>query len=237
MAVNYIDYDSHESIVSALHGQDFLVISLSVMVAPGTQSKLIAAAKDAKVQWIMPNEYGGDPHNKSVAEDTKLPLGYLAIRKEIEDAGLSFLALSCSFWYEFSLAGTEARYGFDFDKREVTFFDDGERKITTSTWPQCGRAVRALLDLPILPKDENDTQLTLSQFRNDATFIGSFYVSQRDMLNSVMRVTGTKEQDWTIRHENSQARFKRGQEMFAKGTSIHKIQGYSTEADIFQVIL
>jgi len=220
LTIKPIDYDSHESIVSALHGHDFLIITLSVMAAPGTQSKLIAAAKDAGVHWIMPNEYGGDAHNASVAQDTKISLGYLAIRKEIEEAGLNFVALSCSFWYEFSLAGTEARYGFDFLKREVTFYDDGEQKITTSTWRQCGRAVRALLDLPVLPVDEKDEQLTLSRFRNDAAFVGSFHVSQRDMLNSVLRVTGTKEQDWTIRHEDVKARFKRGQEMFAKGKSI-----------------
>ena len=56
-----------------------------------------------------------------------------------------FVSLACSFWYEFSLAGSQARYGFDFAKREVTFYDEGETKITTSTWPQCGRAVAALL--------------------------------------------------------------------------------------------
>lgn len=187
------------------------------MAPPDTQSKLIAAAKDAGVHWIMPNEYGGDAHNTAAAQDTKIQFGYLATRKEIEDAGLNFIALSCSFWYEYSLAGTEARYGFDFDKREVTFYDDGKQKITTSTWVQCGRAMRALLDLPIFPTDENDKQLTLSHFRNDAVFIGSFHISQRDMLDSVLRVTGVSENDWTIRHEDVKARFKRGQEMLAQG--------------------
>lgn len=54
-----VDYNDHESIVSALRGNDFLVISMSVF-APDAQPKLIAAARDAGVKWIMPNEYGID---------------------------------------------------------------------------------------------------------------------------------------------------------------------------------
>lgn len=212
-----VDYADHESIVSALSGQDFLIISLSV-VAGDTQSKLIAAAKDAGVKWVMPNEYGGDyAGNREFGNDTYLGPRALAARKAIEDAGMSFVALSCSFWYEFSLSGTAARYGFDFAKREVTFYDDGERKITTTTWPQVGRAVAALLSLPVLPLNEQDSQLTLSKFRNRSAFVGSFYVSQKDMFASVLCVTKTKESDWKIDYEGAEARFKRGGELMSQG--------------------
>jgi hypothetical protein len=158
-----------------------------------------------------------------VGEDTKLGPPAVAIRQSIRAAGLNFVSLACSFWYEFSLAGTAARYGFDFAKREVTFFDEGETKITTSTWRQCGRAVAALLSLPVLPLNEQDQQLTLTQFRNTSAFIGSFNVSQKDMFESVLRVTETKEADWKVEYEGSEARYKRGGELFARG----KMEGYA----------
>ena len=192
--------------------------------APDAQPKLIAAAKDAGVKWIMPNEYGTDYEKfPKLGEDTGLGPPAVAIRQSIRAAGLNFVSLACSFWYEFSLAGTSARYGFDFAKREVTFFDEGETKITTSTWSQCGRALAALLTLPVLPLHEQDQQLTLSHFRNKSAFIGSFHVSQKDMFESVLRVTESKEADWKIDYEGAEARYKRGGELFAQG----KMEGYA----------
>jgi len=47
----------------------------------------------------------------------------------------SYIALSTGFWYEWSLA-IPAAYGLDFANRSMTFFDEGETKILTSTWPQ-----------------------------------------------------------------------------------------------------
>jgi hypothetical protein len=187
--------------------------------APTAQPKLIAAAKDAGVKWIMPNEYGTDYEKfPKAGEDTNLGPPAIAIRQAVRDVGLNFVSLACSFWYEFSLAGTAARYGFDFGKREVTFYDEGETKITTSTWPQCGRALAALLSLPVWPMNEQDHQLTLSRFRDKSAFIGSFYVSQKDMFASVLRVTKTQETDWKIGYEGAEARYQRGKEMFAHGS-------------------
>lgn len=47
----------------------------------------------------------------------------------------SYVAITTGFWYEWSLAIGPA-FGIDLDKRTVTFFDEGETKISTSTWPQ-----------------------------------------------------------------------------------------------------
>lgn len=218
-----IDYADHESIVSGLRGHDFLIITMSVM-ARDAQAKLIAAAKDAGVRWVMPNEYGGDyaGDKSSFGRDVYIGPPALAARQAIVDAGMNFVALSCSFWYEYSLAGTAVRYGFDFGKRGVTFYDEGETKITTSTFPQVGRAVAALLSLPVWPVNEGDGGLTLSRFRNRSAFVGSFFVSQREMFASVLRVSGTKEEDWTVEFEDAEARFKRGGELFAEG----KMEGF-----------
>jgi putative NADH-flavin reductase len=52
--VKRILYDDHASLVSALRGQDILVISLNPQAPKDTQIKLIDAAKDAGLKWIMP---------------------------------------------------------------------------------------------------------------------------------------------------------------------------------------
>ena len=163
-----VNYDDQSSLVAALKGQEVLIITMGVMAPPDTQAKLVDAAAAAGVSWILPNEWGFD-HNVSIEG----PLGGLsakskAIRERIDSlAPLSYIGVTCGFWYEFSLSGSPYRYGFDFNNKSVVFFDEGTTKINTSTWPQCGRAVANLLSLKILPEDESDKSPTLSQFRND----------------------------------------------------------------------
>lgn len=122
-AVMKTSYDDHAALVSALTGQDALIITMRAMSPPENQLRLIDAAVEAGVTFIMPNEYGTDQSNVSAADDTKLGPALRTVRKYIEDTGKGkthWVALSCSFWYEFSLAGSEARYGFDFDKKAVS---------------------------------------------------------------------------------------------------------------------
>lgn len=212
--IKQVDYDSHTSLVEALKGHDALIITMNVLAGPTAQASLIAAAKDAGVKWIMPNEYGIDPaHNNQLGEDTKMGPGLLAVREQIEKAGLNWVGLSCGFWYEFSLAGTEARYGFDFKKKTLTLFDDGETKIPTSTWPQAALAVARTFALPL----ESSDGKSLSDFKNRSVFVDSFFISQRGMLASVLRVTGDKESDWTITSEPSKPRYERAVQMMAGG--------------------
>ena len=113
-------------------------------------------------------------------------------RDYIEQLGKSsWIGIVCNFWYEFSLAGSSSRYGFDFKTRTVTFLDDGNTRINTSTWPQTGRAVAKLLSLKVLKDDASDKSACLKDFRNKFVYVSSFNISQKDMLDSIMRVTGT----------------------------------------------
>lgn len=123
--------------------------------------------------------------------------------------------MSCGFWYEWSLS-IPAAYGIDCVKQEATLFDEGETKITTSTWPQVGRAVAALLSLPIKP-ESGDKDHCLERFRNGHIYISSFTISQKDMIDSALRVTGTKIEDWKITKEPSAERYKNGLEAMKQG--------------------
>ena len=148
-------------------------------------------------------------------------------RKHVEDLGVSsWIALSCMFWYEFSLAVAPSAYGFDIRNKKVTFFDDGETKVNTSTWAQCGHAVAKLFTLPVLPQDENDKSLCIDHWRNKPVYISSFMVSQRDMLDSLLRVTGDKESDWTIKSQPAQERWKEGVDLMESGKDF--MRGFQT---------
>ncbi|RGP77477.1 putative oxidoreductase -like [Fusarium longipes] len=215
-----VDYEDENSLVEALRGQQFLAISLSVQAPPGTQERIVNAAAKAGVPWIMPNVYGIDIANTSFANENMTGAGIYPGINAIEEAGISsWIAMCCSFWYEFSLASGKEWYGFDFSngQKKVTFYDDGNTQINTSTWDQCGRAFTSLLNLKVIPDDENDKSPTISQWRNKPLYISSFLLSQRQMLDSIQRVTGTTDEDWTIEHEGSKERWQRGVDMVKNG--------------------
>ncbi|KAE8440888.1 hypothetical protein EG329_006355 [Mollisiaceae sp. DMI_Dod_QoI] len=211
-----IDYADEDSLVSALQGQQFLVITLSVFVPPDTHGKLIKAAAKAGVPYVMPNIYGGDILSTSL-QQAKIYDGR-PILAEIEGAGVSsYIVLVCGFWYEWSLALPQPWFGFDIKNRKVTFFDDGKTRINVSTWQQCGRALAGLLSLKELPEDADDKAPTVSQWKNKPLYISSFKVSQRDMLDSIHRLTGSTDADWEIDYEPTAERYEKGKEEMQNG--------------------
>lgn len=182
------------------------------------QQKLIAAAAEAGVKWILPNEWGYDVQHPGLFKDAFVGPAHKKYWEQIEGLGVSsWIGVTCGFWYEWSLGGGEMCYGFDIPGRKVVFFDEGETRINTSTWPQVGRGVAELLSLPILPADENDKSACLSNYRNDFVRISSFRVNQKEMFESVLRVTGTKKEEWEISNEDSVQRYQAGVAKMQKG--------------------
>jgi hypothetical protein len=215
--VAQINYDDEDSLVSALKGQQFLVITLTVRAPPDTQSKLVKAAAKAGVSYIMPNFFGYDPLNETFPQEYLYGNAF-KICGEIESLGVSsYIALVCGFWYEWSLALGPANFGFDFKNKKVTFFGDGKTSVNISTWRQCGRALGGLLSQKELPDDASDKSPTVSQWKNKPLYISSFRIRQWDMLDSIHRLTGAMDKDWEIVHEPSTERYKNGLEEMKKG--------------------
>jgi hypothetical protein len=206
--VTKVDYNNHQSLVDGFQGQDVLVITLPQLVTPDTQSKLIRAAGDARVPWILPNEWSPDTANEDLNRDVAVFRSKREIVEEIAKLGKSsYIAVNTGFWYEMCLANPLA-FGFDFEKQSVSFFDDGETLVSMSTFAQVGRAVAALLSLPVQP--EGDETHCLEHFRNRNVYVSSFTISQEDILGSVLRVTGTNAPDWTITKVPSGERYQTG---------------------------
>ncbi|CAM1504855.1 Fc.00g024460.m01.CDS01 [Cosmosporella sp. VM-42] len=205
-----VDYDDEATIVAALKDQQFFIITMAPTAPRDAHSKLVQAAAKAGVPYVMPNGYGGDIDNIKLGEETMLGPIAKANRDEIERLDMQWITVCCGFWYDYSLAGGEARFGFDFDKRSLTIYDDGNTKNSTSTLSQVGQTVAKVLSLKELPDDENDKSLTLSGFLNKGVYIKSFVVSQNDIFDSVKRVTGTTDADWAVTHEATKKRYEDG---------------------------
>ncbi|TKA49310.1 hypothetical protein B0A55_12915, partial [Friedmanniomyces simplex] len=132
-----VDYSKPETLVDALRGQEALVITISGR-APikDIEEKLVRAAGEAGVTWILPNEWSPDSADDGIVKDVFLFGMKAATRKLIEELGKSsYVAVSCGFWYEYSLAIAN-NYGFDFANRHLNMYDDGQTKLCTTTWPQ-----------------------------------------------------------------------------------------------------
>ncbi|TVY40871.1 Quinone oxidoreductase [Lachnellula subtilissima] len=212
-----INYDDEDSLVSALKGQQFLVITMGVRAPADTQIKIVKAAAKAGVPYIMPNIFGYDITNEKLAKEY-LYSSASKICDDIKSLGVSsYVAMCCGFWYEWSLALGPAHFGFDFKDKKVTFFDDGKTVVNVSTWRNCGHALAGLLSLKETPEDANDKSPTVSQWKDKPLYVSSFRVSQRDMLDSVHRVKGTTDGDWEIVSEPSIERYKKGIEDMKKG--------------------
>ena len=182
---------------------------MAVTAPHDTIPKLVRAAAKAGVSYIFPNWFGHDGENDTLCKDSWLLPARDMIRTEFAELkSTSYIMLSCCFWYEFSLAGGPDRFGFDFRKRSLVMFDGGDVPFKVTTWPQCGLAVARLLSLPLLPQDAADKSATLSAFRNSTVYVDSFRLTQRDMFDSVKRVTRTSDKDWTISREVSEQRFQ-----------------------------
>lgn len=214
-----VDYNDEATVVSALRGQQVLIISLAATSPPGTHDLIVTAALKAGVPLIMPNIWGADLNNPTRLKEMLIGPSYLARIKKIEELGLKWTSLCSSFWYEYSLSFSDA-YGFDLLGKKATLFDNGGVKINTSTWDQCGRAVAAWLSLKAIPEDENDKSVTVASWTNKPIYISSFLVSQRDMLDSIHRVQGTTDADWEISQEDVKERYQRSLELVQSGDMV-----------------
>lgn len=195
-----VDYDSIENLTSALQNQDLLMITLAVDAPPHIHPNLVSAAAAAGVKYVIPNAYGFDFTNPAINAD--IPFGHIAQQhfSSIESKGMVHFSLVCGFWYEWSL-GIPWCYGIDLVHRKAIFYDDGNTKMNTSTWEQCGRAIAALLSL---------SEQELEKYKNRSLYVSSFRVTQREMLESVHRVLGTGDEDWEISYEDTKERYEKG---------------------------
>lgn len=104
-------------------------------------------------------------------------------------------------------------FSIDALKRTATLYDHGLTKFNTTTMSTVGLAVARLLALPI----SSESGPSLSQYANKYCYIASFLVSQRDLLDSFQRVSGTSDKDWEIKEQSTDSYIAESNELLKKG--------------------
>ncbi|KAI1327280.1 NAD(P)-binding protein [Xylariaceae sp. FL0255] len=161
--VEVVDYDSLDSLVHALRGQDALVSTLG-SVALLKQLLLVEAAAKAGVKRFIPSEFGSNTVHPKTAQ---LPsfrdkiVVQEALKKEAEKAdGLTY-----------SLVAKD---------KSITLWDGGERIFSTTTLSTIGRAVAGVLKHP-------------EETKNRAVYVQDAAISAKQLLVIGEKATGTND--------------------------------------------
>jgi hypothetical protein len=208
ITIHEVDYNNISNLTTSLRDHDILIITLSVTAPSSVHSNLVQAAAAAGIKYIIPNAYGFNFRNPALLDDIPAASKTASYLSEIESLGMTHFSLVCSFWYEWSL-GVGMLYGIDIASKTAVFFDDGNTKINTSTWKLSGDAVANIVALPVEKLE--------AKWKNKSFFVSSFRVSQREMLDSVHRVLGTSDKDWTIEYQSTKQRYEDGNRDMQKG--------------------
>lgn len=105
--IKSIDYTSSSSLTSALTGIDFLIITLAATTPADIHPRIVKAAAEAGVKYIMPNYFGfslGERAAHLANDDDEILRGFEKFVNDVRDTeGVHFVTLACGFWYEWSL--------------------------------------------------------------------------------------------------------------------------------------
>ncbi|KAF4957205.1 hypothetical protein FGADI_3270 [Fusarium gaditjirri] len=161
-----VDYESLDSLTSALQGQDAVVSTLGSLAIP-SQTLLIDAAVAAGVKRFLPSEFGS---NLVIPSVRQLPV--FKTKVDIEDKLIALAnegKISYTFVYNSAFLDWGLSHGlfFDFSKAEATLWDGGNAEFSTTTLATVGQAVIGVLTHPAETKDRavyvQDTVLSLKK--------------------------------------------------------------------------
>ncbi len=139
-----VDFTSKVSLTTALKGIDAVV---SAVGHQGVENQhiLIDAAIAAGVKRFIPSEYGSCTTSPKV-ENLPVYIPMVKTRKYVQEkakAGeITWTVLACGGFLSF-LFDTPTL--FDFANHKATLFDEGDNRISTTSMPNVGKAIAAIL--------------------------------------------------------------------------------------------
>lgn len=200
VTVKKTDY-SHDSLVSALKGQDAVVSTIGG-AAIDDQKKIVDAAIEAGVKRFIPSEYGcntGDPKTLELVTVLVPKKGVVDYLKTKESKDFSWTSIVNGPFFEWGLK--IGFLGYDLKSHTATIFDDGNRPFSTTNRSTIGRAVASVLT-------------HTSQTANKLLYIDSVTTTQNEILASFEKATGKK---WEVKKTTSEEVGKAGTEKVKKG--------------------
>lgn len=177
VAVKPVDYDSLESLTSALHGQDALVSTLGSAVID-QQLLLVEAAGKAGVKRFIPSEFGSNtPHEKT----GKLPVFQPkiavqeALKKQTESTGMSYTVVCTGPFLDWGLM---VGFIMNVKGKSINLYDGGDRVFSTTSLPAIGKSVVGVLQ-------------NLDATKNRAVYVQEAATTLKSLLAIAKKVTGS----------------------------------------------
>ncbi|KFA69603.1 hypothetical protein S40285_07461 [Stachybotrys chlorohalonatus IBT 40285] len=179
------DYPT-DQLVRAFSGQD-AVVSLIPGRPYAVHQRMIDAAVEAGVKRFIPSEYG---NNTCAAASQLCPLYAEKARtmkhlKSKESAGLTWTAVHTGQFFDWGLGA--GWFNFCLDNKKAIIYDSGKKRWSTTTIGTTAAAIVSVLQKP-------------EETENRPVFVASFTVSQRQVLQVLEEVTGSK---WTVEEVTS----------------------------------
>ncbi|KPI36605.1 uncharacterized protein AB675_4389 [Cyphellophora attinorum] len=193
---------SHKALVSALTGQDVVVISIAVRDV-ATHTALAAAAAEAGVQRFFPADWGSVDSSAARSQEVVPLFGRkVEIRAHLVEMTKKFpdftwTSIVGGHFFDWGL-----REGFmhvNFKDRVTDVFDDGEGRSSLTTLKQYATAVVAVLELAGREDSGKD------ETANRMLFVQSFCVSQNELVTSLEKATGA---NWELKRYDLQKYIK-----------------------------
>lgn len=82
-------------------------------------------------------------------------------------------------------------------------YDNGVGRFDTTNLSTVGNTVAKILTLP-------------DKFQNEYVYVSEFTVSQNDIFDALLEITGTKREDWKIEHRTAESMKSQGLEKLSK---------------------
>ncbi|KAH6724417.1 hypothetical protein BKA61DRAFT_535976 [Leptodontidium sp. MPI-SDFR-AT-0119] len=197
-----VNYNSLESLTSALQGQDAVISTLSA-VALSDQSLLIDAAIASGVRRFLPSEFGSDLENPK-ARALPVYAGKVEVQNYLVDKAktnpeFSYTIVRNGFFLDWGL-----QVGFIINTKgfKPTIYGSGDQEFSTTSLPAVGQAVVGVLSRP-------------AETANKVVYVEEIALTQNKLLAMAKKLTPG--QSWEPVHGDldamkaaSDARLKQG---------------------------
>ncbi len=201
MKVAIVDYESVDSLKSALSGIDAVVATVGSLSVT-SQKLLLDAAIAAKVPRFIPSEFGSDLHSPKTRQ---LPV--FKTKVEFEDY-LSEKAKAGEITYTIIMNGAFFDWGIknqflcDLENNSIEFYDGGDIAYSATTLPTIAKAVVGTLK-------------NLEATKNKAFYIQDTAISPKKLLSFLKKHTPGVE--WKVEQRNTEEMEKKSYAQLAAG--------------------
>jgi uncharacterized protein YbjT (DUF2867 family) len=219
VAVVEVNYDSPDSIIKALKGQDVLINTVGSGAISG-QKPIIDAAITAGVKRYVPADFGSitaDPEAQKLAVIKKMAVIQDYLKAKAAEGKIEWTVFQVGAFLDLVVGSVP--FAFDAVTKSIQWYDDGEAKFSTTTSTTIGKAIAAALKKP-------------EETRNRVVYAHDIVLTQKKMVELAKKyITGGPE--WTETKVSSGEELQKSLDLSQTGEFDFKAAMAQLKASIF----